>query len=387
MKQFKQTLICQILAADEGGDDGGTNGTVTAEDVKIINKLPNPPPVALKPGEAYVRKLRLAGNQVNQQHGCFRDKDLKKLLKMVQGAPLLAGHVKEMLPMGRFFGGEIVEHLGGQYIAPKFYWPTGRSDAENLRIDLDSGVVCEASISFAFQKPTCSICGEDIRMCDHIPGEEYKTGVCFYWYDDIVRVWEGSLCYRGAHPNTGIEADNALLAALAAKTENNQIKGGSEMDLKEIMGNMGLPADTTEAQLKVKLEEGKSAVIDLKTAKTELAAEQAKVVDLTAFKANAEPVIGARRTEAERLMNLVYEDKPGQEVKDLLANAGPEKVETYITEWQGRALGMFPMTCQNCGSTSIKGRSSSETAPGGQQPAQRKLTPEEVKSLRAIPRG
>jgi len=384
MEHFKQTLMCAILAGGGEGNDGG-DGMITAEDVKIIHKLPNPPPVTLKAGDAYVRKLRLAGNQVNNQGGCFRDKDLKKLLKMVQGAPLLAGHVKEMIPIGRFFGGEIVEHQAGQFIAPKFYWPKDRSDAEDLRIDIDSGIACEASISFGFQKPTCSICGEDIRMCDHQVGEEYKTGVCFYWYDNIVRVSEGSLVYRGAHPNTGIQADNELMAALAKKSENNNINkhGGSDMDhLKELMGKLGLDADTTADQLKAELGEGQSAVIDLKTTKITLAAEQVKTTELTAFKVSAEPVITGRRTEAERLLNLVYDGNPDQAVKDLLAGAGPEKVEAYIKDWGAKALAILPMTCQKCGSTEIKGRSSEESLAGGQTPGQPEYTPEQIKACK-----
>lgn len=383
MDLFKQTLICAILADGAEGTDSN-DGMVTAEDVKIINKLPNPPPVTLKPGDAYARKLRLAGNLVNDYGGCFRDKDLKKLLKLVQGAPLLAGHVKEMIPIGRFFGGEIVEHLGGQFIAPKIYWPKGKSAAEDLRIDIDSGIVNEASISFGFQKPTCSICSEDIRMCDHQVGEEYKPGVCFYWYDNIVRVSEGSLVYRGAEPGTGIQQDNELMAALAAKSENSNINknGGSDMDLKVLMGNLGLDADTTEDQLKAKLGEGQSAVIDLKTTKATLEAEQVKTTELTAFKASAEPVITTRRTEAERLMNLVYDGKPDQAVQDLLAVAGPEKVEAYIKDWGTKALAMFPMTCTKCGSTDIKGRSSEENLAGGQQPGQVEYTPEQLQAFK-----
>jgi hypothetical protein len=180
---------------------------VTGEEVQLIQALRNPPLMELSADDLYVRKVRLAGDKVDEFGGCFRTEDLPRLLDMVRGLPLLIGHRKDTVGVARFFNGEIEEYEGANYIVPRFYWLKKHSQAEDLRLSIDGGIVSEASISFAFKKPTCSVCGEDIRLCLHRVGKTYMGSErpCFYYYDEIVRVNEGSLVYRGAEPGTGFE--------------------------------------------------------------------------------------------------------------------------------------------------------------------------------------
>ena len=177
------------------------------EDVELIKLLKKPPLMELAPDDIYVRKVRLAGDRVDAYGGRFRTADLAKLLELTRGAPLLIGHRKDTIGIARFFNGDIEEYEGAEYIVPRFYWLKKHSAAEDLRLSIDGGLVTEASISFTFRKPTCSVCGEDIRTCLHRVGKRYMntTEACFYYYDDIVSVNEGSLVYKGAEPGTGIE--------------------------------------------------------------------------------------------------------------------------------------------------------------------------------------
>jgi hypothetical protein len=180
------------------------NGPASNDDIRAINSLSNPPPVPVSRSDVFVRRCRLAGDAVDAYHGCFRTADLPKLLAMIQGAPLLVGHDKRSLGVARFFGGEIAEHQNHRYVAPQFYWLRGHSSSDDLRVAIDGGLYSEASISFAYKKPTCSVCGEDIRTCAHLPGSKTQDGkTVFYWYDEIAAVLEGSLVYRGAEPGTG----------------------------------------------------------------------------------------------------------------------------------------------------------------------------------------
>ena len=180
-------------------------GMISDEDVRLINSLNNPPPVPVSEKDVYVRRCRLAGDAIDAYYGRFRTDDLKKLLSLVQGAPMLVGHDKRSLGIARFFDGTIEEHEGANYIVPRFYWLRGHSSADDLRVAIDGGLYNEASISFAYQTPTCSVCGEDIRDCEHLPGApaEKEGEVIFYYYDNVVAVMEGSLVYRGAQPGTG----------------------------------------------------------------------------------------------------------------------------------------------------------------------------------------
>lgn len=175
------------------------------DDIIAINRLHNPPPLPVAATDIYVRRCRLAGDAVDAGWGKFRTSDLPKLLEMVQGAPSLIGHRKETLGVARFFGGTVSREpaTGVSYIVPKFYWMRGHSAAEDLKVNIDGGIWSEASLGFIFKKPSCSICNEDIRRCDHVPGQAYGEQTCFFHYDDLVRVTEGSFVYRGAQPGTG----------------------------------------------------------------------------------------------------------------------------------------------------------------------------------------
>ena len=180
-------------------------GEVSDDDLQCINSLPNPPLVPLTVDDIYVRQCRLAGDAIDAGFGRFRSDDLNRLLELTQGAPALIGHNKSSLGVARFFGGDIWEDpdTGIKYARLKFYWMRNHSESENLRVNIDGGIYTEASIGFTFGLPTCGICGEDVRRCDHKPGKEYEGERCFYYYDDIQRVTEGSFVYRGAQPGTG----------------------------------------------------------------------------------------------------------------------------------------------------------------------------------------
>ncbi len=173
-------------------------------DLATIHALKNPPLEPLTLDAIYVRRCRLAGDVLDSKGGCFRTEDLPRLLEMVQGAPALIGHDRSQKPTARFFGGSIEEHDGHRYIVPKFYWLKAHSHAEDLRLEIDGGLINEASIAFLFTTPTCSICGGDIRDCEHQVGEQYNGCDCFYYYDGIDMVTEGSLVYRGAEPGTAL---------------------------------------------------------------------------------------------------------------------------------------------------------------------------------------
>lgn len=186
------TLIRQACEASE-------------EDLTVIRSLPNPPLISLETDEIHVRKCRLASDAIDSRYGRFHTGDLPKLLELVQGAPVLVGHDRRTLGVARFFGGTVEQRDDVSWLVPRFYWPRAHSRAEDLRVMIDSGVYNEASIAFLYERPTCSICGEDLRGCPHWPGRSYDGELCFFWYDGVERVTEGSLVYRGAAPGTGIE--------------------------------------------------------------------------------------------------------------------------------------------------------------------------------------
>ncbi len=199
----------------EGSND------VSNEDLRIINELENPPLVRLCKDDVYVRKCRLTGDGINCHYGRFHTEDLPGLLKKTQGVSCLFGHRKETAGIARFFGGSIEKHeifnpVTGKkemlsFIVPKIYWMKNHSMAEDLRVNIDGGIYHQTSISWYFEKPVCGICSRDIRKCDHIPGRSYNNELCFYWYEQIGEVLEGSIVYAGGHPGTGFELNDSVM--------------------------------------------------------------------------------------------------------------------------------------------------------------------------------
>mgnify|MGYP001559767704 CR=1 FL=1 len=172
-------------------------------DIAKINALRPPRPIVAD--DVLMQGCRLTGNRLNSQGGRFRDVDIPMLAEKTIAAPLMVAHDRESLPVGRFFDGWVLDEGECKYVCNSFYVPSDES-GQSLIHRIEMGIISELSISFRCKKLSCSIDGLEIRdrECSHFPGVTYPVGgLCFYWYDEILDVLEGSLVFRGAHPGTG----------------------------------------------------------------------------------------------------------------------------------------------------------------------------------------
>ncbi|MDH4158085.1 MAG: hypothetical protein OEW00_12505, partial [candidate division Zixibacteria bacterium] len=195
---------------------------VPTDMVTLINKNINPPEEV---GEAdvYVRAMYVASDEVNSFGGRFPAEELPRLAELLVDAPVMVGHRKDKLPVGRSFHATVVERKGKTWVKSYFYWLKSADGSESLRENIDGGVYKECSIGFTFLFPECSICRKDIRTCEHEPFREYPAdggisgagatdtrSTCYYNYRRIDRVLETSLVYRGAVPDTAVSKDLLL---------------------------------------------------------------------------------------------------------------------------------------------------------------------------------
>lgn len=175
--------------------------------VDEINRSVNPPR-RVEPQDVHIRAMYIVSDQVNSQGGRFAADELDRLVEMIVDSPVMVGHRRDSLPVARNFKAVELEVDGRVWIKSYFYWMRDSVGAEDLRKNIDGGIYKECSISFLFTKPECSICGEDIRTCRHIPFHEYDVGgrteVAHFTYRDIIKVLETSLVFRGAIPDTRI---------------------------------------------------------------------------------------------------------------------------------------------------------------------------------------
>ena len=195
--------------------------------VAEINRVVDPP-VAVAASGVFIRAMEVISDEVNEHGGRFSPDEFARLCELIIDSPVLVAHDRRQLPVARNFKAAVVERDGRPWVKVWFYWPKDAAGAQDLASRIDSGVIREVSIGFEFKCPECSVCGADIRQCEHRPFGEYRHAdgsvrPAHYLYRDIVRVLETSLVYRGATPGTRIGAGLFF-------TKGNADAGGSAAD-------------------------------------------------------------------------------------------------------------------------------------------------------------
>lgn len=187
--------------------------------VEEINRVIKPA-LAASADSVYIGVLLAASNQVNAQGGCFASEELAQLAELVIDAPIMIGHKKDELPIGRIFKGEIISRAGTPWLRAFFYWHRAQARAEEIKTGIDAGIYKECSLGFLYAKPECGICRADMRTCRHRVNEVVRLGSrdikAFYYYKQLERVLEISLVYRGAVAGTSV---STLQAAEAEQTQ------------------------------------------------------------------------------------------------------------------------------------------------------------------------
>ncbi|RKX27002.1 MAG: hypothetical protein DRP45_02090 [Candidatus Zixiibacteriota bacterium] len=176
----------------------------------LINKNIKPP-TPVTADQVYVRAMYIASDEVNSFGGRFPIDEHERLVELLMDSPVLIGHRKDKLPVGRNFHAVSTERDGCPWVKSYFYWLRTAEGAEDLRENIDGGIYKECSIAFTFAFPECSICGRDIRECEHEPLQSYQVGgaqqECYFNYRQLQKVLETSLVYRGAVPNTSVSKE------------------------------------------------------------------------------------------------------------------------------------------------------------------------------------
>lgn len=175
---------------------------VSDELVSLINARIKPP-LPVKKEDIHIRAMYLVSDQVNSFGGCFPLDEHHRLAQLLVDSPVLIGHSRERLPIARNFKADLVKKDEVNWIKVYFYWLKNSPEANSLKDNIDHGIYKECSIGFSFEFPECSICGQDMRRCPHIPFRTYEKepgekAQAYYNYRNIVKVHETSLVYRGA---------------------------------------------------------------------------------------------------------------------------------------------------------------------------------------------
>jgi hypothetical protein len=186
------------------------NANESPELINVLNAQIKPPE-KIDSDDVHIRAMYVVSDQVNSFGGCFPSEEHSRLTELLVDSPVMVGHRKDKLPIGRTFHAMSVQRSGENWVKSYFYWLRTVDGAETLKDNIDGGIYKECSVAFNYLLPECSICGEDIRQCKHEPFGKYRINgesvKCHYNYRQIERVLETSIVYRGAVPNTSISKE------------------------------------------------------------------------------------------------------------------------------------------------------------------------------------
>lgn len=164
----------------------------------------------LDPAEYAVFTLDLCNNQVDRHFSRFPDEELATINGLTPGRPLMERHdLRGTLPRGTFFRSELHRDGDRLSVRPDVYVLRSNDNADFI-LNIEGGVYRETSIGFSFRTPECSICGEDLRTCDHVPGRSYGDDVCHYIMRDVLEVIEGSVVSSGSQGTTFVAQQRHL---------------------------------------------------------------------------------------------------------------------------------------------------------------------------------
>lgn len=201
--------------------------------IDLINSNVNPPN-PLTVDEVIIRAMYVVSDEVNSFGGRFPTEEHARLVELLVDSPVMVGHRKDKLPIGRNFHAVEVERDGKSWVKAYFYWLVSAEGAESLRENIDGGIYKECSIGFTYLMPECSICAKDLRDCEHQPLQQYnlegETKTCHFNYRKIERVLETSLVYRGAVPDTSVSKE------LKSSIESETFVSGEPILLENLSG-------------------------------------------------------------------------------------------------------------------------------------------------------
>lgn len=192
----------RIIAADRSGSGAGHSEPAAdhGDKQQILNEVNKFTLRPLSRDEFAVFTLDLCNNQVDAHYSRFPQEELEAINGMVPGRPFMERHdTRGTLPRGTFFRSRLHREPDHDYVSvrPDVYvlWT---EENEDLIANIEGGVYRATSIGFSFLHPECSICHEDIRTCDHIPGRTYGEDMCHYIMRDVVSVLEGSVVFSAS---------------------------------------------------------------------------------------------------------------------------------------------------------------------------------------------
>ena len=105
---------------------------VTKNLIELINTNVAPPD-PVKADDVYIRAMFIASDEVNSFGGRFPGEELQQLARLLVDSPVMIGHRKDKLPIGRNFYATVIRRNDRVWVKSYFYWLKNADGAETLR--------------------------------------------------------------------------------------------------------------------------------------------------------------------------------------------------------------------------------------------------------------
>ena len=172
--------------------------------------------------DVHIRGMNAANDVIDHYDSRFTVKGLRQAAKIYADSSMAEGHDMGSKALARVFAGDTLENAEGSkirelrdlkkasWLQGMFYWSRKLSWADDLAEAIDTGVQREVSLHWLFEKATCGICDEDIRSCDHWPGEVYDDVRAWYDMEDVTEIIETSFVLKGGQRGTSLWEPSAV---------------------------------------------------------------------------------------------------------------------------------------------------------------------------------
>lgn len=203
---------------------------LSSEQLKKINKLTLS---KVSSEEVFVYKMLLVDDSITRNFTNYPESFQRAILSKEPkkgnwiGLPMLMGRTEDHEAMasnqvGRIFDAKLVRTPSGNIgTIGSVYIPINESNI-SLIDNIKAGVHREVSIGVSVEFPTCSVCGSDIRSCEHQPGSFYDESLCYVIMDGDVEGQEVSFVAVPGNINAEILADDGEYIPLTEALGKNK---------------------------------------------------------------------------------------------------------------------------------------------------------------------
>ena len=210
------------------------SGKAAPGELELINKYTRTP---LNENDVYVFSVVLCDNDIDRDCERFSDSSLEKLSELYVGVTGITDHeAKSSNQSARVFSCK-TETLNDRQCSDgrtykrlfaRAYIP--RNDRSRPLIEeLESGIKKEVSVGCSVKRRICSICGNDIAVCDHIRGRKYAGKLCYVTLDEPTDAYEWSLVAVPAQKMAGVVKSYDRINI----NKHNNEKGVSKTDIEK----------------------------------------------------------------------------------------------------------------------------------------------------------